>query len=108
MEGKIPCLSTLQDCLEVSRDFNLQNVASLTLANVAQLVGVLSSNKKAAGSIPGQGTYLGAGSIPSPGVYEPGPGAYGRQPVNASLLHWCFSLPLSLKAVKKNVAFLYQ
>ena len=34
----------------------------------------------------------------------PGPGANGRLPIDASLLHWCFSpsLPLSLKAMKKN------
>ena len=50
------------------------------LASMAQLVGASSHNRKAAGSIPSQGAYLGCG-------LDPGPGACGRQPVNAFFSH---------------------
>ena len=63
---------------------------------MAQLVGALSLNQKVAGSIPSQGTCLGAGLIPSLGTY-------GRQPIDVCLSHQCFSLslPLFLEAMKK-------
>ena len=60
-------------------------------------------NRRITGSIPGQGTGLGAGSAPSWGPNK-------RQQSDASLLHWCFSsflltLPtfsVSMKKTKQN------
>ena len=69
------------------------------LAGIYQLAGHRPTNWKVAGSIPGQGTYLGCSLVPSQGASE-------RQLINISLTHWCFSpsLPpffsLSLKINK--------
>ena len=61
------------------------------------------------GLIPGQGTYLGCrfdplSLIAGLGTHNPQSWQVWRQPVDASLLHQCFSLslPLSLKAMKKK------
>ena len=56
---------------------------SLPLADVVWLVGASSCSQKVAGSIPGQGTYLSCG-------FDPGPGTYQRQPMDASLSHQYF------------------
>ena len=84
-------LHILENALEIRR----------ALASMAQLVGASSHNQKVAGSIPSQGTYLGCGLIPSMHMIA-GPGVYGRQPIDATLSHKCFSIsfPLSLKAMK--------
>ena len=52
-------------------------------------------NQKVAGSIPSQGTYLGCSSVPGRGVY-------GRQPINVSLSHWCFSSSPHFSLSKKQ------
>ena len=49
-------------------------------------------HQKVSGSIPDQGTYLGCGFNPPP---NPSQGAQGRQPIDVSLSHPCFSLFLS-------------
>ena len=74
----------------------------IPLASVAQLIGASSHKQKVAGSIPGQGTYLGC-RFDSHVHTISSLGAYGRQPMDASLSHQCFSasLPLSLKVMKK-------
>ena len=63
------------------------------LAGVAQLVGSSSCNQKVAGSIPGSGTY----NPMSGHIWEA-----INQPIDASLLHWCFSLPSSFSKTKKK------
>ena len=45
-----------------------KNVKDFALAGVTQLLGALSSNRKAAGSIPHQDTYLSCSSVPSSGA----------------------------------------
>ena len=74
------------------------------LAGVAQLVGTSSCNQKFAGSISGQGPYLGCGFSPrSQQVQPPVWNMYRRQSIEASLLHRRFSLslPLSPKCNEK-------
>lgn len=56
-------------------------------SGVTELVGMLSSNWKFAGSVPGEGSYLGKGLIPGLGIYE-------RQLIHAALSHRCFSIIL--------------
>ena len=62
----------------------------VTLASVAQLVGVLSHNQKVVCSIPSQGTYLGCGSL----------GLTWSRHQMMFLSHQCFSPSFSLKAMK--------
>ena len=57
-----------------------------TPADVAQLVGNRSTNRKVAGFIPGRGISLGCGSVPGRGAYE-------TQPIDVSLTS-IFPLPL--------------
>ena len=47
------------------------NKKQLALVSVAQVVGAPSHNWKVAGSIPGQGTYLGFRLNPGLGAYDP-------------------------------------
>ena len=65
------------------------NTTAVALAGVAQLVGILSSNRKAAGSIPSLGTYLGCRFDPPLAPVQvrviPSSGVYGRQPIDVSL-----------------------
>ena len=62
------------------------------LAAMPQLVGASSRNQKAVGSTPA----LSAHPRPPVWVPTPGPGAYRRQPIDASPSHQCFSPFLSL------------
>ena len=66
------------------RMFKRQNA---DLASVAQLVGALFYNQSLMGLIPCQSTHLGNWVILCASL-----GAYRRQSINASLLHWYFSL----------------
>ena len=75
-------LFSICPCTVYTPAFILMNKESLALARVAQLLGALSHNQKVAGLIPRLGTY-------------------GRQLIDASLWHQCFSLPLSL-SLKSN------
>ena len=50
--------------LVLNQFYPTQQKFNLTLDSVAQLVGTSSHNQRVAGSIPGQGTYLGRGFDP--------------------------------------------
>ena len=80
------------------------------LASVAQLVGASSSNQKVVDLIPGDGTFLGTGFDPGPGlgVYDPQSRCVWEatnQCFSLTLIFLSLSLPLSLplssKAMKK-------
>ena len=60
------CTETVLRILQLFT-LTLKKEAHLALAGVAQLVGALSRSRKVAGSIPGQGTYLGCGFHPQSG-----------------------------------------
>ena len=85
-------------------ELTLKNECVVALASVAQLVGASFCNLRIAFDswfdLP-----TGHGHVqPSLRICTiPSPGTFGRQLVNASLSHKCFSLslPLSLKAMKK-------
>ena len=89
-------------CKDGSRNVPLKPYLILALVSVVPLVGMLSHNWW--GHIP----RLWVQSL-VPAWTIPCLGALGRQPINASLSHWHFSLffplflPFSLKVVKKNV-----
>ena len=58
----------------------VKNTPAQTLASVAQLVSRRYAERKVTGSVPGQGTCLGCGSVS-------GQGRHRRQPVDVSLSH---------------------
>ena len=94
--------SSQSSSLWASYDF--EKISS-ALDGMRQLVEVSSHNKKVVGLILGQGTYLGCRfDLRS---HIPNMGTYGKQSIDACLLHQCFSislplsLPLSLQAMKK-------
>ena len=82
-----------------------KKVDLLALASVAQLVGSSSCDWKVVGLISGQGTYLGCGFHPqsltpqSRCIREA-----ADQCFSLELMFLSFSLPLSLKAMKKKMS----
>ena len=84
------------------------NVKSLeqclgALASVAQLVGALSHNRKVAGLVPAQDTYLGCGFHPQSGSVQSPVWVHlgGNQSMLLSHIDGSLSFPLSLKEMKK-------